>query len=784
MSDSPSTRRSTRQRVPTQKVAEYKDLSLEKLIGDDSDEEQYLNNEALDDDDDSEFPIEAASNEHDVESAVSYSEVESADESNHPTEEEDNEDIISQAELDEDVLPRVHSAKKRSVAQNPLQGLGRLQFNCQRDSASDATRFDQTHRATLRMTHRHWWNESCLPSCKKMRLPFMYDNVQIGREAQEGWAWYFDESGEDSFSKRQEMRSLSADEGHTHLPGATHDLLVGPYSRQRLVNLHHLEALPLDATEYSTVDSATIPEIETDAQSNGREKRLGWMLNIGTTLQCLDWVPNNDTNTQYLALASSAEPVSFFKHPSPTAPAFTAAPPTPSSIQIWSFDTTEALTPPFNHQPGLLQVLSTEWGTITHLKWCPMPRTHRKSVDQDQAFLGLLATVSADGYARVLSINLILNDPSAPTTYLQISTAPFSIRPPASITTALAWLSPHHIATGHADGSISVHDISLPPNSSSSPSAHPQTIINIPPPIPPAPALVLTPAHPLHPTLLATSSISGNHRLLDLRYPTTDYNSLPRTRYPFTNLIYSPHFACFLHNDDGEGTLRSISVGGWGLKGGSVRLGNLYSGYGPGLAVGANGAQKSGVGKGSGGDLDVGIGPLGSGCLDAGKVHPCVAWGGPDGRVMVTNPMLAVAGKKRRGKGVGDLVVCVFRLEWVRRRQQQQRPKEPQTVDEGERIGAEDVEMGDAGVEGGVAHADADDAGAGGKSGGISRITQSYGAEKVDIGPSQGKKLRSVGVFEEEGAVTAVSWNPNLRCGGWLAVGWGNGIVRVEDVAL
>jgi hypothetical protein len=37
-------------------------------------------------------------------------------------------------------------------------------------------------------------------------------------------------------------------------------------------------------------------------------------------------------------------------------------------------------------------------------------------------------------------------------------------------------------------------------------------------------------------------------------------------------------------------------------------------------------------------------------------------------------------------------------------------------------------------------------------------------------------------IFEEEQAVTVVEWNPNLGCAGWMAVGWGSGIVRVEDV--
>lgn len=71
--------------------------------------------------------------------------------------------------------------------------------------------------------------------------------------------------------------------------------------------------------------------------------------------------------------------------------------------------------------------------------------------------------------------------------------------------------------------------------------------------------------------------------------------------------------------------------------------------------------------------------------------------------------------------------------------------------------------------------------GGGGGGEGMSRITEGYAAEKVDLGP--GKRGMTT-VFEEETGCTAVGWNPNLSAGGWLAVGWGSGLVRVEDVAI
>lgn len=39
-------------------------------------------------------------------------------------------------------------------------------------------------------------------------------------------------------------------------------------------------------------------------------------------------------------------------------------------------------------------------------------------------------------------------------------------------------------------------------------------------------------------------------------------------------------------------------------------------------------------------------------------------------------------------------------------------------------------------------------------------------------------------IYEEQTAITAVAWNPNLPCGGWAAAGMGSGLVRVKGLAL
>lgn len=126
----------------------------------------------------------------------------------------------------------------------------------------------------------------------------------------------------------------------------------------------------------------------------------------------------------------------------------------------------------------------------------------------------------------------------------------------------------------------------------------------------------------------------------------------------------------------------------------------------------------------------------GQGIVDVGKCHSSIAFGGADGSVIITNPMKKVLGRKETG-----WQQMVFKHEWVRR-------------PDGE---------------------------------GMSRITEGYKVEKQDFGSRpQGKvKMSVVATTHELGtAVTALAWNPSVSCGGWLAVGWGSGLVRIQDMAI
>lgn len=125
----------------------------------------------------------------------------------------------------------------------------------------------------------------------------------------------------------------------------------------------------------------------------------------------------------------------------------------------------------------------------------------------------------------------------------------------------------------------------------------------------------------------------------------------------------------------------------------------------------------------------------GHGVVDVGRCHSSIAAGGVDGSVVITNPMRKALGRRDAG-----WQQVVFKHEWVKR-------------------------PGPALREG------------------MSRITEGYKGEKVFTKPTE--SVAESTLYEEETAVTALGWNPNNSgYGGWLAVGWGSGLMRVQDMAV
>ena len=835
MPDSTPVRKSGRQRVPNRKFETEDTIGLadlNRLLSDSEGEQQSLRAQAESlPRDDFDFPAHLLPQEHDQGSSDSdLAAGNVSDGSPILTPVEGFEDARSYGSDDSE--PRYQGARfrKRKFIEPDVRsrGLTDNQLRIPEDRMGVLAGPGEEDYRVLSQTHKHWSGNPVLPRREGMRVPFGHTEEARNMEGGVGWDWYYDQGGREFLRKRQGGRSLSAEEGERFVAMGKlegKELLMGAYGRQKLFNLPHLQSLEVDTAHTSAED-----EPDANQQSIRKRRRHGWMLNVGTRVRCLDWAPNHDEDTQYLALASVHTPNEISKESPKTSPAFTPALPTPSCVQVWAFAATNALESESSldsaKPPELRLVLCTEWGDAKQLKWCPMPREIRDEDAKGKTSLGLLAGIWGDGYARVLDVQ-IDKDQAGTTTHVKFESAAFASRPEDTICTCLAWLSPTDLAIGHSNGYVAVYDLyptlkpldaiappdpraettdasqqanqsnAVKPPEPVDPPPNPQPTIRIPPPHSlPSPLLSLTPAYPTHPALLATSSLSGHIRLLSLTSPLSDYVLASRTRFPPSTLIYSPHIYSVLFADEPSDTVRANPLRYWGA---GVGIGRTSFAGAAGFGWSKGSQSVKGL-RGGGKLAGTGVGGLGRGCLDGGKVHSCVAWGGADGSVMVSNPVGKVLGGRRDRRPMWQM--CVFRQEWARRRRPERAPPQAERAavagrlsggDDGGVVTGGDVEMADR-VEGG-----------GGDGGdvrspdsdreplqepfdeqrrvGISRITESYKAERIELGPKSDRPT-STTIFEEETGVTAVCWNPNLSCGGWLAVGWGSGLLRVEDLAI
>lgn len=272
--------------------------------------------------------------------------------------------------------------------------------------------------------------------------------------------------------------------------------------------------------------------------------------------------------------------------------------------------------------------------------------------------------------------------------------------------------------------------------------------------IPPShsgPIITVTSAYPSHPNLLAISYLSGYYRLLDLKHPTSDTVASSRVRAAPRNLAYSPHTFCMITTDEASQTMRAFSLRFWNT----------------GIAL----SRTSVSADAASGEFGGGIGVLDFGCIDAGKTHPSVVWGGPDGRVCVTNPVIKIL----RGKKIATERQVVIQHEWVQRRVPPTASRHEGKLKSGERNHEYPFAA--------VADGESEVRQVAGRRQGISRFTEGYKPEAIEFG-GRGDKKHTTTLFEEETGVQAVCWNPNLDCGGWLAMAWRSGLVRVMDVAV
>lgn len=481
----------------------------------------------------------------------------------------------------------------------------------------------------------------------------------------------------------------------------------------------------------SPLQSLELDQAWSSTENHPKRGRHGWMLNVGSRVRCLEWAPNHDSSMQYLALVTV--PLAKPQHSYTSPPAFTPKP-GPSAIQLWAVPT--STTEGNVENPALQLVLCTDWGAIRQLKWCPMPREFRESATTEASkpsrlSVGLLAAVFADGRVRVIDVQVDGEVRLSASCKVQKCTrAAFEAAPPHdSLSTCLTWLSATDLAIGDSSGHLTIYDIypETQPDESNTPLADAPQDGTIEHQMTPTPWLTVA----LHSTyMLALTSAYPTHPSLIISSSLSGYVRVTSIRAPTTDYVlslrgYTPPSA-LTYSD-------SILAVLWADEGNeTTRLSGLRCAY-------ASIACQS---------LPSAPGP-GSQNVDVGKCHSSLATGCSDGSVIVSNPQCKVFGYPR----TLAYQHCIFKHDW--------RPT----------AGADEADYQ--------------------QRQGISRFTEGYLPERIYLGPKhtnfahgKDKNIPITTIYEEETAVTALAWNPNVHCGGWLAVGWGSGLVRIQDVAL
>lgn len=584
-----------------------------------------------------------------------------------------------------------------------------------------------------------WHDEPVLPSRRVNKhgegglgYSVYYTRAIREHETNEGWEWYYERGGRQTMKKRQQTATLSASDAATYLPQTDkpdQDVLLGPFKNQRPVWIPAGEAVNIGQAWSKDAFKSNV-EDDNPGVVKGTPLRQAWLFNLGSKVQCLEWVPWQD-KSQYISTAALQRPKSYRTTDNYSAPGFAPAQPTPASVLVWKINPTDDGRLDFDDPPQLELAICTDWGTVRSLKWCPVPR--RKEDHGDEIRLGLLAGVWADGRMRILDIRY---PKSSETKYLHFSSAAFESKPPDCIFTSVTWLSSKHLACGCSNGSFAVFDISetLVASASDKPSVPRPLIYQS---IHSSYVLSIAAAYPSHPHYIATSGMDGFLSLIDLRAPHQDLTFSQRSRTGSAPLAWHDMAQSFLTCDENY-TLLALSLRRFHVN----------------MSVGRANSNIQHIA--------------------ASPVHPFTLIGCTDGMVISTNPMRKVLIAKAE-----MWHQTWFMHEWRRAMDQNG------IIDE--------------------ASAAADTRGVMKKppdnvlkarpkkelknTGPMSRIIDGFKAEVYKLWVEQGLPNQYEGVvyntiYEEETASTQVAWNPNLRCGGWAAAGMGDGLIRIEDLAL
>ncbi|EXJ80045.1 hypothetical protein A1O3_08331 [Capronia epimyces CBS 606.96] len=532
----------------------------------------------------------------------------------------------------------------------------------------------------------------------------------------------------------------------------SHSIVLGARGKQSRFNLAQLSSL--DFGQAWSVDTKSYMAAEQAIRESvpNRRHHEGWLLDVGEKVQCMAWAPLNG-HLQYLAIVTRCTPGQRRSVPGDGSdrPAFHPSPSYSSSIQIWAFqteptETNHVRTLSFKVPPMLALVVATDWGDIRRIEWCPSIATEiiTHPTYRPDVVTGLLGVISTDGCARVLALRLPENLNSHSPIALKAEQAGVTISPHADMVfTCLAFIDPKNLTVGASDGSIQLFDLARQSNGGQSPESYfKQQVHNTY-----ITSLCSASPSPCS-TFIASTSASGELVLTDLRSPDQDKISIPRACFPHRDLLFSPFTRSFITGLD--------------------RAGNTHVETHSATFVVCHHLRQFPTG------LRIAKLPDYTGAVTAlanSPWHPCILIGNARGQVLSTNYLRKVL-PYRRGdprKAADAYLQKICEYDW--------RPLSADELgDPSHLLGApEEVDL---------YHGQ-------GVRPGLSRFHEGFKPERVEVGsvPLTRKTLqqKDIGVaepiFEEEQAVTSIDWCPNAACAGLAAIGWGSGIVRVQDLA-
>jgi transcription factor C subunit 6 len=605
------------------------------------------------------------------------------------------------------------------------------------------------HLKPVLLTRDHWAKQETLPLREPGSVRRSFFEAAEGRkkETRTTNKWYTD-VGRDAFQTGQKSRNLTEEEAEVYMA------CPGPDSLNVLSGT-------VDAPQVHPLKQLSC--INVAEPFRDKRNRHGWLLNLGSRIQDAQWAVCEQSNTQYLAIAieqCTTEGRQPKPMENPKAPAFSATRPFPASVQIWAFDGTEEGTLDTTCKPRLQTVLCTDWGAPKQVRWCPVEIIGTSDVGENNPLhIGLLAGMWSDGKVRVLDVQCSEQDVGQPH-YVNVLKAAFEVSFPHTVPSNILWLSGTTLAVSTSGGNLAIWTLSRSGTLSSSPNQN-----HSPKPwfyqqIAETYILTLSSGRPSLPHLISITTADGFARLYDIRTPNADTTASIRGRTLCLTQAWHEQTQSFVGPDEF-----------YMLKHNPIRryYHNLYSMR-----------AFSSIFR----------------CATS-SLHPTILIGGADGTVEASNPIGRITNYK-----IIPWQQTWFKHEWrgpvenlVLRS-----PGEDLVMKEGEPIqqtvglqGTTDINATD------LTSAQKTTEPSGTTSASsmhllsepLVRITEGYKAFQPGIQHSVTSKKeqnpevsKGMTIYEEQSAITALAWNPNLKFGTWAVAGMGSGLLRVEDIGV